>query len=213
MGAPTSPDCQLPGADYPSSYADINRLYDNVQVQIPGVTTDMVSLLTWNTIEEFYLRSTYRRENVYWEMPAGQLTINFDPWPDGWRVCGFLGFRGLSNPKFVSPGLLQDLTYPPSPAVRKGQILLALKPPNIDATLRYDVWTQWFETLLAGVLFRLYLQPSKPYSDPQMARLQGSFFRAGIASARALVQAGNITDGVASWRFPYFSHGHSKGPY
>jgi hypothetical protein len=36
--------------------------------------------------------------------------------------------------------------------LRKGQALLALKPKNLQVTLPYDIWTQWFETLLAGAL-------------------------------------------------------------
>jgi hypothetical protein len=99
-----------------------------------------------------------------------------------------------------------DLECPAPDSARSGEVLLALKPSSLQSELPYDIWTQWFETLLAGALYRLFLQPAKPYSDPQAARLHAAAFRAGVASARAQAQAYNLTGG-SSWRYPYFSQG------
>jgi hypothetical protein len=208
----TSP---VPVCDEPSwvgSDPDINRLFDNVQAMVPGVTSDMVLMQSWNTIQDFYQRSTIRREHIYWQMNPGVLTLNFDPFDQNWRVCKFLQFKGLSNVKFEPPGRIRDLASPVPTNVRNGEILLALKPANVNVALPYDIWTDHFEALLAGVMYRLLMQPQKPYSDVQGARLHFSMYARGIAQARARVQSGNVTDGVL-WRFPYFATGHPKGIY
>jgi len=195
-----------------SDKPDVERLYDNIQVMIPGLTTDMTTLVIWNTIEDFFQRSTIRREHVYWHMAPGVVRLQFDPYDKDWRVFRFLGYQGPNNVKLTPPGELLDLTHPTPDNDRNGEVILGLKPRNLQVQLPYNIWTLWFETLLAGACYRLYMQPAKPYTDVNMARLQASMYRAGIASARALVQSGNVTDGAPSWRFPYFAAGgHADG--
>lgn len=185
---------------------DLTRLFDNVQLMMPGVTTDVAAVSIWNAIEDFYMRSTYRREHVYWRLDPCETVINFDPYDKGWRVCRFLGFSGLSQPKFVPPGTIIDLSCPPPDSQRDGEALLALKPKSFDTELPYDVMTTYWETILHGALFRLYTQPGKPYSDLKAAELSGRLNRSGIASARADAQTRHWRDG-RSWSFPYFARG------
>jgi len=192
-----------------SDKPELSRLLDNVQVQCPGVTSDLVTLVAWNTLEDFYQRSTYRREHIYWRMDPGIISINFDPYDREWRAFKFLDFRGLSNPKFEAPALLRDLTCPCPDTTRDGEVLLALKPASIKTRFPYDIWTVWFETLLAGVVGRLYMMAGKPFSDPNMARVHLAKYSGGVARARAAMQSGNLTDGVM-WRFPYFAIGRPK---
>jgi hypothetical protein len=143
-------------------------------------------------------------------MDPGVVTLNFDPYDQDWRVCRFLDLRG-SNIKFEPPGRIRDLTYPTPDNARDGEVTLALKPRSINTILSYDVWTTYWETLLNGALYRLYMQPGKPYSDLGAAQLTGKLHRSGIASARADIQAAHLRDGIA-WSFPYFANGgHSDG--
>jgi hypothetical protein len=196
---------------YFQTATDITRLFDNLQALIPGVTTDVVSLVIWNTIEDFYQRSTYRREHVYWQLNPLEYTLQFDPYDKDWRVCRFLGFRGLSNVKFVPPGQVFDLTCPCPETLREGEALLALKPNNLNTLLPYDVWTNHFETLLNGAMERLFYQPGKPWSDVKAMALCAAQYRRGVASARAEAQAGHVREG-SSWQFPYFAMGgHASG--
>jgi hypothetical protein len=198
--------------DYLEDNPDIKRLYDNIQALVAGVTYDMLRMETWNTIEDFYQRTTLRREHVYWIMQPGVMTLDFDPFDSHWRVCRMMQFRGLYNARFEPPGRVRDLQTPVPDNVRKGEITLALKPKDIDVPLPYDIWSQWFDTLCAGVMYRLYLQPMKPYSSVQAARLYAAMYTSGVGRARALVQNGNLTEGV-TWRFPLFATGHPKGLY
>ena len=185
----------------------LDALYDQVQLQIPEVTSDNVQLQAWLAISDFYRRSTYRREHVYWRMDPGVATLSFDPWDSHWRVCRFLGFRGLSRPKFEPPGRVRDLSWPIPDSTRSGEVLLALRPDCITAPLGDDVWAMWFDTFVAGTMARLFMQPGKPYSDAQFGKIKAVEFRQGVGQARAHVQSGYITEG-SSWSFPYFATGH-----
>jgi hypothetical protein len=204
---PPYPTCALPA--YLSPDATWESLYDNIQVQLPGVTTDNVVMQSWNTVYDFYIATTYRREHVFWEMKPGVVTLSFDPWDVHWRVFRFLGFCGLSKPKFEPPGRLRDLTWPLPDTKRNGEVVLALRPNDINTPLGEDFWAMWFDPICAGVLSRLYLQPGKPYSDAGMGRIQANLYSKGVAQARAHVQSMFITDG-APWMFPYFATGRPK---
>lgn len=185
----------------------LDALYDEVQLQLPGVTTDVVQLEAWRTIHKFFVDSTYRREHVYWRMDPGVVTLSFDPWDAHWRVSRFLGFSGgLNKPKFEPPGRLRDLTWPIPDNTRTGEVLLSLRPDCVDAPFDDDIWAMWYDAFVAGTLSRLFLQPGKPYTDPQMGRLKALEFRHGVIQARAHVQSQFITDG-ASWYYPYFALG------
>ena len=178
---------------------DVTRLFDNLQALVPDMTTDIASLVIWNTIEDFYVKSTYRRENVSWVLNPGQSTLHLDPYSvdPTWRVCRFLEFTGLPNVRFIPPGDIVDLTTPVPDTMRSGDVLLALKPADFNTVLPYDLMTTYWETLLSGALYRLHLQPGKPYSDMNGATIHGKLYRSGIASARADIQAGHVRGGRA----------------
>jgi hypothetical protein len=189
---------------------DVTRIIDYALAALPGVTFDMVSLMTWATIEDFYIKSAYRREHVYWQLDPNEVRLDFDPYDNDWRVCRFMGFNGLSRPKFTPPGMIVDLTYPIPDTTRNGEALLALKPESIQTELPYDIWTTYWETLYNGCMSRLYMQPGKPYTDIQAAISYGKFYRTGIASARAEAQAGHLRE-TQSWCYPYFANGGHGG--
>jgi hypothetical protein len=196
--------------DYFQTNNDVTRLFDNIQSSVPGVTTDMVSLAAWNTIEDFYVKSTYRREHVYWRLDPGEINLDFDPYDCDWRVCRFMGFTGLAKPKFVPPGRVIDVSPVVPDSVRNGEALLALRPKDINVELPADIWTTYWEALYNGTLHRLYLQPGKPYSDLNAGTVYGRLYRSGIASARADAQAWHLRDAQA-WSYPYYASGGHSG--
>jgi hypothetical protein len=208
-GDPVLPNVPIPECDRGVCLNNLEAVYDQVQMQMPGVTFDVVRQQVWNAIGDFYMRSTYRREHVYWQMNPGVNTLSFDPWDSHWRVYRFLEFRGIPRVKFEPPGRIRDLAWPLPDTTRNGEVLIALRPSCHDAPLGDDFWFMWFDTIVAGAMSRLFLQPGKPYSDAGMGRVQAGLFSSGVAQARALVQAMFVTEGTP-WRFPYFAYGRSK---
>ena len=118
-----------------------------------------------------------------------------------------LDISGLSNFKIELPGTVIDLNQPL--AQRTGSALLALKPVSFSTNLPADLFVQWFETILAGTLFRLYSTPMKPYSSSQLAQFYGREWRKGIARARGIAQK-QYTNGGGRWSYPLFAAGRRK---
>lgn len=185
----------------------LNRLYDNVLLNVPGSTLPLVQVAAWNAIEDFYLRSTAKRVVLYWTMAVGVQQLDFNPYDENWLVAWVLQVSGMALFQVIPPAVLMDRTNPV--AVRNGAVLLALKPVtsgNIDDPLLFQ---QWFETILAGTLSRLYMMPSKPWSSPQLAQFYGRTYRGDVAKARAIADAA-YTNGPGIWRVPYYAMGRRK---
>jgi hypothetical protein len=197
MSGTTTPTSDL--STFLGTDPGLERLYDNVQSSVPAVTLSLVKLAAWNTIEEFYLRSTAKRELVFWQMAPGVQSIDFNPFDANWLVAWLLDFCGLFSWKVDMPGCLIDLNQPLQQ--RQGTALLALKPASFSAAFPQELFVQWFEVILDGVLFRLYGQPAKPYSSPQLAQYHGQRYRRGIADARSIAQR-QYTNGPGRWNFP-----------
>lgn len=191
---------------------DVDRLYDNVQAVVPGVTLALIKMMAWNTIEEFYIRSTVNRREASWQMASGVYTVDFNPYDANFLVAWILDFRGLSRYKIIPPGRVVD-TFPTA-STRNGHALLALKPAsmnNVDAgdCCGPEFWSTWFNGVLDGVLWRLYRVPAKPYSSLQLAEYHGKRYRNAISEAKAVANSG-LTDGGGRWGFPLFAPGRRK---
>lgn len=186
----------------------LERLYDNVQLVVPGgVTLSLIKVAAWNTIEEFALRSTCFRVEVSWAMPIGTSQVDFNPYSSDMTACWVLGQCGLTAWRVEAPACLVDLRAPT--AARTGTAILALKPISFDANLPAELWINWFETILDGTCFRLYGMPNKPWMNTQLATYHGTRFRQGINRARD-VAARAWSPQQPAWRFPMFAHGRRK---
>lgn len=205
-----------PTSDLSTALGDdpqVTRLYDNVQAEVPAIGLSAIKLAAWNTIEDFYIQSTTRREHTYWRMPAGVTAIDFNPYDENWVVAWILDYCGLpaNMGKVEHPSILRDLTYPTPASERDGEALLALKPASFDAVNAGgvpDLWSTWFQAILDGTLMRLYGQPAKPYSSPQLAQFHGRKYSAGVVSARGIAIR-SYTNGPR-WQYPYFAAGRRK---
>src|SRR5262249_49889433 len=131
---------------------ELERLYDNVQAQCSSVLLSVVKMAVWNTVEDFYIRSTWRREQVWWCMAPGQSCIDFNPFSGDWLAQWILEHSGLSFPQIQRPAKLIDAQCPPVDGERHGYALLALKPVSLDSVCDSDLLTTWFETILDGTL-------------------------------------------------------------
>jgi hypothetical protein len=206
---PAAPTPSVPGIDYLlGDTAGPNRLYDDVQAILPGVLYPVLQMELWNVVEEFAIRSTYFRDHVHWQMPAGVCSYDFNPYDGAMSVCWVLMQHGLYRWRVIPPAELVDLEEPKQ--ARHGWALLALKPSRFSRCLPSILFSNWFEVMLDGVLFRLYGSPAKPYSDPQRAQYHGRRFRAGIQLARDVAQRNYTGDQQPRWAFPYFARGRRR---
>lgn len=204
----------------------LNRLYDNIQATVPAVQFPLVQMEVWNVIEDFYIKSTWRRENIFWELSPGDFVVDFNPFSAVWLVSDILNVSGLHNFRIIPPGQLIDAsiesfngsadnTAAANASQRFGSALLALKPVSLAAVnnsgfVDDSLFSKWFETLMDGVLWKLYSMPAKPFSSPQMSQYHGARFRRGVAAARGMAQTFYAGGGGSRWRYPYFAAGRRK---
>ena len=188
------------------------RLYDNIMLQVPAVGFSLVKIMVWDTIEEFYLRSVANQVDVFWEMGIGVTELDFNPYDATWQVAWILDVSGLTYPQIIMPGKLLDTQPNGSTFLRKGSAHLALKPVSFTTNLPPELFIQWFETILNGALGRLYMQPAKPWSSPQLGAYHTKKYKGGIAMARGIADK-QYTNGGGRWRFPQqqgFAFGRRK---
>jgi hypothetical protein len=191
--------------------ADVYRLYDNIQAVLPGVTLPLIEMALWNAVQEFCIRGTYYRSTVYWAMAPGVSTVDFNPVDANTLVVWVLHVNGLTHWSIDPPALLVDL-LPPT-AQRNGWAVLALRPRAFDEVRLNalpELFTTWFETMLDGTLFRLYGQPAKPWSSPQLAQYHGTRFRQGINRGRDIAERLHSDQQSPARQFPYFASGRRK---
>jgi hypothetical protein len=191
---------------------DVERVYDNVLAILPAVTLPLVQLALWNAIEEFAIRSTYFRHKAYWQMAPGVYTVDFNPISATQIAVWVLSQEGLTQFEVRPPATLVDLRAPL--AARTGWAVLAWKPASFDSVNAQgslpELWSTWFETVLDGTLFRVYGQPMKPWSSPQLAQYHGQRFRQGLNRARDIAERLHSDQQSPNRAFPYFARGRRK---
>lgn len=202
----------LPVAPGPAFYPpDIARLYDNVQTMLPAVTLPLIQLELWNVVQEFCIRSTYFRARVQWQMPIGMSSVDFNPFSADMVVTWVLETYGLTDWGITPPAQLTDYQAPQ--AARSGWALLCLRPiafDEVELGQIPELFTTWFECMLDGVLFRLYGQPAKPWSSPQLAQYHGTRFRQALNRARDIAERLHSSQQSPARSFPYFAKGRRK---
>jgi hypothetical protein len=202
-GPVETPDAGLP--------ADLARLYDNIQMTLPGITVPVIELELWSAVQEFCIRGTYFRARVEWRMGQGQSVVDFNPFSHDMVVVWVLFSHGLTHWEINPPAQLVDLMVPT--ADRHGWALLALRPVVFN-TLKLgtmpELFTTWYETMLDGTMFRLYGMPAKPWSSTQLAQYHGTRFRQGINRARDIAERLHSHQQSPARAFPYFARGRRK---
>ncbi len=83
-------------------------------------------------------------------------------------------------------------------------VLCALKPKPSVKQVPHIAVTNFYDAILAGVLYRILNQPAKPYSNPSLSMYFESRFRTLIGTYAGAAKKG-FNNG-ASWRFAYFGN-------
>jgi hypothetical protein len=63
---------------------------------------------------------------------------------------------------------------------------------------------RWNEVIFNGLLWRMMMQPNKPYTNTELGVFHGQRWRGGCADARGATLQHNVYD-AQNWRFPAFA--------
>ena len=105
---------------------------------------------------------------------------------------------------YLGPGMNQ-ITLWPTPDQSEVGALSAIVALNIlpTATDLPDIaYVHHYDTLLDGVLGKLFSHPAKPYSNPALAQYHLRRFQSGVGVAAGLAKQGNIK--TQNWVFPSY---------
>ena len=95
----------------------------------------------------------------------------------------------------------------PTLDVEEFMVVAALTPRIYDDN-RIDQWIidMHYESIIAGVLQRLYQEPGKVYTNVKQGQYWGAKYRSEMARARSIA-AQNYKEGPQPWSFPSWSRG------
>lgn len=193
------------------------RLYSDVKIDIPGVTSAVFQQAVF-----FVFRDFCEKTNIWTE----EVPINVAP-PD--TVYPFtvahLGFPNrlllLYDPAQIDPdrkwvqgnismqvpGIIR-ISYAPSSAATWNAVVAKI-PKDPTTSENYpdmessDEWIveKYRQGLYHGVIGRLQVSPSKPYTNPAVGRANWQFYIAERGKARGDVQKANVFGGQR-WMYP-----------
>jgi len=196
-----------------------DRLYSDIKLQVPGAVDAVIGNAMWGAVDEFLTETNVWVDEVPFQVqpnvreyvvtPSGKgafvrLLMVFDPaaaWPEKRWVQ-----QGVT---FAPPNKIH-LMYSPSTATTwvaafskhiTGQAEQATIPlPTTDNSIDW-IFDRYRDCLVSGTLASLYMQPARPYSNPQLAKLHGALFTSKKGKARAEVLHANVYGGQR-WMYP-----------
>lgn len=130
-------------------------------------------------------------------VPALPSKPHYPPnYPTGGEVSLLFGYW------MVRPDVMALAPVPNPVQVTTMELLVALKPKQTVKQVPHIAVSDFYDAILAGVLYRVLNQPGKPYSNPALSMQFESRFRTLIGTYAAKAKTGY--NGSATWRFPYF---------
>lgn len=206
--------------------ADIDRFMKTARVRIPGATDDALQLELFAVMDEFFKGSNVWQEDIdvaiaangaagttYFLVPSSPSTIDKLLWvfqvPTDTNTL-----RGPQISAAMSvPGELTLELQPNQAVVYRATVALSVQDP-VSRT-NYVVFPSWVlakyrNTILDGLLGRMYSQPAKPWTNNQLSVFHLRKFKVGTASARVDMTKNNVFK-AQPWRFPSFASGGQRG--
>lgn len=197
-----------------------DRLVREVTGTLPSVLQNVVQSQLADVVRDFCRKSWSIKADIMVTLPAGVSGMTL-PDINGFKVIKVLSGRtsegaalredptlrhmavatNVSPRRYYCPDENQ-MTFDGAPTADTGLVLVvAVCPRDGTVTVPDSLYEQRYEALLAGVLGRLYMQPSKPYSNVAMGRLHWGRYNAELQSAKIQAMQ-ELTKGDAPWQYP-----------
>jgi hypothetical protein len=214
----------------PTSITTLDPWKKAIQTALPGALPAIVHAELQRSMNDFYLRSCAWREIIGpYQVSQGNNIIALNPADAYSRVVHVFDvylqlaaddrrpLEKLTRPPFADQVpdeprrvfLIEPYTVQldPVPNADLGNVLyayVALTPAEDAAALPDIALTHHFEGILAGAYARLYAQPGKPYSSPDLALFYTRENMRRITAARDMANRGH-SNADAPFRFPPFA--------
>jgi len=207
--------------------ADITRLMNNARLRLTGATDAVLQQELFAVMDEFFKKSNVWNEDIdvavpgldpagtiYELVPSGSALIDKLLWVFQKPADTSIGRGPGVNAAMSIPGQLTLQTQPSSDVIYTVTVALTVQDPTLkNGYVTFPAWVlaKYREAILDGLLGRMMTQPSKPYTNSQMAVFHMRKFVQAAASAR-VEWARNNTYRAQAWAFPGgFSGGSQRG--
>ena len=181
---------------------------DNLRVRLPGALDDTLLMEVFNALNDFFQDTNIWYEDIEFMVSAGvQDYLILANGPSSIvRLLGVVdGDQRTVAAYMDTPGeiLLRD-----KPTVGGATFTARVSLTVNDPMTRegYPVFPAWVlnkyqNDIIDGVMGRMMMQPSKPYSNAKLALFHSRAFRSAIAYARQEANRRNVYRGQR-WQFP-----------
>ena len=207
--------------------ADIARLMNNARLRLTGATDAVLQQELFSVMDDFFKGSNVWNEDInvtipgmdaagteYQLAPEAPALIDKLLWVFQQPTDTSIGRGPAITAAMSTPGVLTLKTQPSSTVVYIVTVALTVADPaDRNGYVQFPAWVlaKYRETILDGLLGRMMTQPSKPYTNSQMAIYHLRKFKQATASAR-VEWTRNNTYRAQAWAFPGgFSGGSQRG--
>jgi hypothetical protein len=207
--------------------ADITRFMNNARMRLTGATDGVLQQELFSVMDEFFKGSNVWNEDIelfipgmqpagtiYQLAPASPALIDKLLWVFEKPTDTSIGRGARIGAYMGTPGEMTLRLQPSSDTTYIATVALTVDDPlDRSGYVQFPAWVlaRYRDALLDGLLSRMMTQPSKPYTNPQMAVFHMRKFRQATASAR-VEWTRNNNYGAQAWAFPGgFSGGSQRG--
>lgn len=188
----------------------LSRLFDDLQMQLPGALLPAIQIELKNTLREFFIDTNTWIEEV--RIKTKPNTILYDIGTNNSVPVRLLSLQNADG-SYVRYATMPEmgtllLAHAPSNTERWNAKVAATVPSTMDkeGNPLFPKWVldRYYDAILAGVLARMMSQSAKPYANPQMAMF---YLRRYTSEKSKAKHEGNMqnTYGGQRWRFPAFA--------
>lgn len=188
-----------------------NRFYANGAMDVPASIQATLQPVLFEVLRDFMQHTNVWKSDVNITVDATNYTYTFTP-PAGTAVKRLMNFYNptdttkrwtwpvvLELPSTLRLGRLFDQPYTYVATLS----LYAVDPVDGDGNPIFPAWIldNYFDTLYSGMLWRMFAQPSKPWSNVALAGVRYRMYMKGRGEALAETQRGNTFDNQ-NWTYP-----------
>ncbi len=183
-----------------------DRLMTTIRPHLPGAVDEAIRQELFMMCTEFFKISDVWREDIEVTLLANKDVTDIMPFAG--RIERLLYVtkdgRGVNGVTMPDPGTLKFPYVSETGGDYIATVSLTVSDPvTRDAypIVPYEIVQRYNEEMMHGILARMMAQPSKPYTNLQLASFYMRKFKGGAARAKNAINTGN-TKGSQAWAFP-----------
>ncbi len=187
----------------------LERIITEVRNHLPGVLDDVIKFELFNALDELFKTTNVWQEDILVTSVGNKTVYEIESDTSGSTIIRLMSVSGEGGYPIqaILGSNFSELIFSREMAVGTGATarvsLTVVDPTSIDKTpsVPDGLYAKYREIIVDGVLFKLMAQPSKPWSNPQLALMRGRLFRNGMHKVRHEAEMGFLYGGQR-WRFP-----------